>query len=294
MAVANAAAGEPLQELEFEVDSRLLVVGGGLAGMTAAIEAAKQGFGVYLIEREPILGGHLRNLNRNSDGRKFASFIEDLGEQVLQDERIKVFTSSEVVEQNGFVGAFETDIVMPSGATRTLKHGAILIATGAQEYRPEIHGLGTLERVMTQTDFEAALEKGDLQGRENLRVAMLQCAGSRDSEGLSYCSRVCCNHAVKNSLTLKKKFPDSRVDVLYRDMRCYGHGEIDYRNARRAGVNFIRFDPVENPPSITAEESGIAIRVTDPSIDMEVNIYPDILVLSNGMQPRDTDDLASM
>lgn len=296
MAVANAAAGEPLEELEFDVDSRLLIVGGGVAGMTAAVEAARQGFGVYLVEREPILGGHLRNLCRNVDGNTFADFIEDLSEQVLQNKRVRVFTNSEVVEQSGFVGSFETDIVMPSGATRSLKHGAILIATGAKEYRPEIHGLGVLPQVMTQTEFEAALEskakeKDDWQ---HVRVAMLQCAGSRDPDHLSYCSRVCCNHAVKNSLRLKTLFPGARVDVLYRDMRCYGLGEIDYRLARQAGVNFIRFDPEVNPPAITAEETGVEITVTDPSIDMDVQLYPDILVLSTGMQARDTQELASM
>ena len=294
MAVANATAGEPLDELEFTVNSRLLIVGGGVAGMTAAVEAAKQGFGVYLVEREPVLGGHVRHLYRNADGKLFTSFIEDLSEQVLQDDRIRIFTSSEVVEQSGFVGSFETDIVMPSGATRTLKHGAILIATGAKEYRPEIHGLGTFEQVMTQTDFEAVLEQKDEADWQQVRVAILQCAGSRDPEHLPYCSRVCCNHAVKNSLRLKTMFPEARVDVLYRDMRCYGHGEINYRLARQAGVNFIRFDPDADPPHITVKESGIEITVTDPSIDMKVQLSPDILVLSTGMQARETEELASM
>ncbi|TKB10865.1 FAD-dependent oxidoreductase [Desulforhopalus sp. IMCC35007] len=294
MAVANATAGKPLEELEFSVDSRLLIVGGGVAGMTAALEAAKQGFGVYLVEREPILGGHLRNLQRGPDGRKFTTFIDELVEEVLVDERIRIFTSSEVVEQAGFVGAFETDIVMPSGATRTLKHGAILIATGAEENRPEIYGLGSLETVITQTDFEQALEGGGGAGWENLQVTMLQCAGSRDKEYLPYCSRVCCNHAVKNSLHLKEMFPHARVDVLYRDMRCYGLGEIDYRLARQAGVNFIRFDPGENPPKIRATEEGIEITITDPSVGFPVELQPDLLVLSTGMRPRDTEDLASM
>ncbi len=143
MAVANATVGKALEELEFEVDSRLLIVGGGVAGMTAAVESARQGFGVYLIEREPQLGGQLRNLRRSADGRKFADFLATLTEKITADDRIRVFTSSEVVDQSGFVGSFETEIAMPSGATRTLKHGAILVATGAEEYRPEIHGLGT-------------------------------------------------------------------------------------------------------------------------------------------------------
>ncbi len=294
MAVANATAGEALEELEFEVDSRLLVVGGGVAGMVAAVEAARQGFGVYLIEREQELGGQLLNLQRSADGRKFVNFLEELKEKIEADDRIRVFVSSEVVEQSGFVGSFETEIVMPSGATRTLKHGAILIATGAEEYRPEIYGLGSLDSVMTQTDFETALENGKAEGWQHARVVMLQCAGSRDTDHLPYCSRVCCNHAVKNGLRFKKMFPEARLDVLYRDMRCYGMAEIDYRAARQAGINFIRFDPEENPPQINTEETGIEITVTDPSIRLPVHLHPDLLVLSTGMKPRDTEELASM
>ena len=294
MAVANATAGEPLEEMEFAVDSRLLIIGGGVAGMTAAIEAARQDFGVYLVEREAQLGGQLLNLQRSADGRKFADYLVTLIEKIAADERIRVFTSSEVIEQSGFVGSFETEIVMPSGATRTLKHGAILVATGAEEYRPEIHGLGTLDSVMTQTDFGAALENGSLADRQHSRVVMLQCAGSRDEAYLPYCSRVCCNHAVKNGLRFKEMFPKARVDVLYRDMRCYGLGEIDYRAARQVGINFIRFDPETNPPAINAEEAGIDIRVTDPSIRLPVRLHPDLLVLSTGMKPRETEELASM
>ena len=294
MAVANATAGEALQEMEFTVDAKLLVVGGGLAGMTAALEAARQGFGVYLVERESQLGGQLLHLQRSNNGRRFVDFIMDLKEKVLHNDKIRVFTSSEVVEQSGFVGSFETEIVMPTGGTRTLKHGAILVATGAEEYRPEIHGLGWLDTVMTQTDLEAELEKEPKPQWQKLRVAMLQCAGSRDAEHLPYCSRICCNQAVKNARRLKTLYPEARIDVLYRDMRCYGLSELDYAAARRLGINFIRFDPEENPVTITAMESGIDISVIDPSVRTEVRLKPDILVLSTGMKPRDAEELASM
>ncbi len=294
MAVANATAGEALEELEFDVDSRLLIVGGGVAGMTAAVEAARQGFGVYLVEKEAQLGGQLLNLQRNADGKEFGSFLESMKETIEQDEKIRVFTSSEVVDQSGFVGSFETEIAMPTGAIRTVKHGAILVATGAEEYRPEIYGLGEYDTVMSQTDFGAALENSEENDWQKLQVVMLQCAGSRDEEYLPYCSRVCCNHAVGNGLRLKKKYPDARVDILYRDMRCYGLGEEDYREARRAGINFIRYDPDENPPEIKTEETGIEINIVDPSVRLPVLLKPDLLVLSTGMVPRDTEELASM
>jgi len=294
MAVANAAAGEALQEMEFDVDGHLLVVGGGIAGMTAAVEAARQGFGVWLVEREAELGGQLLKLKRTADGQVFDEYLSDLKETLLGDERIKVFTSSEVIEQSGFVGSFESEIMTPSGATRTVQHGAILVATGAEEARPDLYGLGSVDTVMTQTDFESTLENRDEEEWQHARVVMLQCAGSRDKEYLSYCSRVCCNQAVKNGLRFKKMYPEAQIDVLYRDMRCYGLGEIEYRKARMAGINFIRYDPESNRPEITTGENGVEVTVTDPSIRMPVKIRANYLVLSTGMQPRDAEELASM
>lgn len=294
MGVANAAASEALQELEFDVDSRLLIVGGGISGMTAAVEAARQGFGVWLIEQEPELGGQLLRLKRTVGGQVFEDYLRGLKEKILGDERIKVFTSSEIVEQSGFVGSFETEIMTPSGATRVLKHGAILVATGATDARPEIYGLGELDTVMTQTDFESALENSEDEEWQHLRVIMLQCAGSRDRDFLPYCSRVCCNQAVKNGLRFKKMYPEAQIDVLYRDMRCYGLGELEYRRARMEGINFIRYNPDTHPPEITTDEGGVDVMVTDPSIRRPVKIRADLLVLSTGMQPRDTEELASM
>jgi heterodisulfide reductase subunit A len=146
--------------------------------------------------------------------------------------------------------------------------------------------------VITQTELGRLLE--DHQADEVAAAVMLQCAGSRCSEHLDYCSRICCNQAVSNALKLKERYPSARVDVLYRDMRCYGLGEVQYREARMAGVNFIRFDPAENAPEIDVEGQGISVRVVDPSIGLTVELEPDLLVLSTGMVPRDTEELASM
>jgi heterodisulfide reductase subunit A len=123
---------------------------------------------------------------------------------------------------------------------------------------------------------------------------MIQCTGSRDAQNQDYCSRICCNQAVKNSLAFKELRPDGRVDVLYRDMRCYGLGELNYRKARERGVNFIRYEPVTNVPDCVAAADRINVSVYDPSIRMRVNLQADLLVLSTGIKPRDTDELASM
>ncbi len=292
MAVANATQGEALEDLEFGVDANLLVIGGGIAGMTAALEAAQQGFGVYLVEQQRELGGQLLSLKRSSDGREIDTFLTNIKEQIFNTPQIKVFTSSMVVEQSGFVGSFQSEIMTPSGATRTLKHGAILVATGAEEYRPQIHGLDSHLSVATQTDFENMLESGG--DTEESHIVMLQCAGSRDEEYLPYCSRVCCNQAVKNALRMKRIKPTTRIDILYRDMRCYGLAELDYRRARQEGVNFIRYNPDSNSPKITTHENGIEITLTDPSIRRPIQLKPDLLVLSTGLTPRDTEELASM
>jgi heterodisulfide reductase subunit A len=261
--------------------------------MTAALEAAKQGFNVILVEQQSTLGGQALSLKRSWDGRDIGAYVEDLKNQVLNNDAIKVFLNSMVIDQKGFVGSFESEIMTPSGAARKIKHGAILVATGAEEARPDLYGLDTLDNVITQTDFEALLDRGDtINGYKH--VAMLQCAGSRDSNHLDYCSRVCCNQAVKNAMRFKELHPEGRVDILYRDMRCYGLGELNYRQARLQGINFIRFDPEENPPEIKTQEQRHRIAITDPSIGMPITLTPDLLVLSTGIKPRDTDELASM
>ena len=294
MAVANAAQAEPLSELEFDVDTSLLVIGGGVAGMTAAIEAARQGFGVYLVEQQEELGGQLRNLKRSWDGKDFRELLNSLKEQILNNSRIKVFTNAAIVDQNGFIGSFETEIMTPSGGTRKVSHGATLVATGTSEYRPDIYGLKEFAQVVSQTDFETLIvdQPGIAQGLHS--VVMLQCAGSRCATHLNYCSRICCNQAVKNSLLLKELNPEVRVDVLYRDMRCYGLGELEYRKARMKGVNFIRFDHDKTAPDIKVTHEEVSVEIHDPSIRLDVVLRPELLVLSTGIVPNDTEELATM
>jgi len=168
------------------------------------------------------------------------------------------------------------------------------VAIGAEEYRPEIYDLDSNDSVITLSDFESLLEQENNEELVDGHIVMLQCAGSRDEDHLPYCSRVCCNQAVKNALTLKEKYPETRVDILYRDMRCYGLGELNYRKARLDGINFIRYDLEGNTPEISYDNGNITVALTDPSIRLPVKLYPDMLVLSTGMKPRDTEELASM
>ena len=294
MAVANVSQAEPLSELEFTVEPSLLVIGGGVAGMSGAVEAAGQGFTVYLVEQQEELGGQVRLLQRSLDGQQFAPYLESLRQRVLGDEQIKVFTKAALIEQSGFVGSFDSEIMTASGGTRTIRHGATLVATGAREYRPALYGLDERDGVITQTDLETILAREPQRAAGWSSIVMLQCAGSRCREHLDYCSRNCCNQAVKNSLHLKQLNPETRVDVLYRDMRCYGMYELEYRRARLAGVNFIRFDPRHQSPQVDLGGERIDIVALDPSIRRPVSLRPDLLVLSTGLVPNDTEELATM
>ncbi len=293
MAVANVSHAEPLVEHEFDVEASLLIVGGGLAGMSAALQAARQGFRVYLIERQPKLGGQLRNLRRTMDGLPVAFFMDGLEEEIRANPKISVHTGSEIAAYSGFVGNFETEIMIPTGVSRKIRHGATLIATGGSEARPEIFGLGECDRVVTQTDFEQRLHDLPGLGLTCRHVVMIQCAGSRD-EHLPYCSRVCCNQAIKNSLAYKLRYPDARVDVLYRDVRTYGMNETKYLDARRAGVNFIRYDPETNPLRVTTDGEMPRVEVDDHSIRRRVVLEPDLLVLSTGIRANENEELGAM
>jgi len=294
MAIANVKQAEALKDHQFDVDSHLLIIGGGVAGIMASLQAAKQGFGVFLVEKNNRLGGHLNQLKHSVDGGRVKPFLNNLIRQVREQSDIHVFLNSEIISHTGFIGNFETEIMTPAGVSRVVKHGATVVATGGFESRPDIFGLNEYENVVAQTDLETLIEDTPTKLYDILHIVMIQCAGSRDMNYLEYCSRVCCNQAVKNALKIKKEFPAIRIDILYRDMRTYGHGELNYREARKAGVNFIRYDNQTNPIEFTYSTKEMKVKIVDPSIRRKVTLAPDLLVLSTGIEAADTDELASM
>jgi heterodisulfide reductase subunit A-like polyferredoxin len=292
MAVANVTRARPLRENEITIRSELLVIGGGLAGMTAAREAAQQGFPVFLVEREAELGGNLRHLRKTIDGKDIGPYLDELKREITANPRIHVITGAVIVGHTGYLGNYTTEVMTAGGAVRTIQHGALIVATGGREARPSLYGLGTRTDVLTQSDLERRMAD-DPRSLEGIRsVAMVQCAGSRD-ESRPYCSRICCTQAVKNALTLASLRPDVRIDILYRDMRTYGLTELQYLEARRRGVNFVRYDPETNPLGVTLEDSGIGICVTDRSVERRLELRPDLLVLSVGVEAHDNEELAT-
>ena len=287
-----------------------LVVGGGVAGMTAALNLADQGYHVYLVERQPELGGRARQIYHNALGGDPQAFLRGLMTRAQVHDRIEVLTGYEVVRHKGYVGNFQTTVqeaVEPR--QRLIEHGVVIMATGAQEYTGSAYGLGGHPQIMSQGDLEGRIAEGVLDPADLKQVVMIQCVGPWDeppSKGAPngdapafYCSRVCCTVAIKNALKLKELNPDVQVNVLYKDMRTYGFREQLYTEAREKGVVFTRFDDAHKPQVVAqgaAHENGrVHVRITDPILNVPLVLEPDVLVLSAAMVPPEgSRDLAQM
>jgi heterodisulfide reductase subunit A-like polyferredoxin len=291
MAVARAALLKPLTAKRLMINKRALVIGGGIGGMTAALSLAAQGFEAVLVEKEPHLGGVARELTHTIDGARIPEHLLALVERVTHHEKIQVLTETLIVGFGGFRGNFTTEVMVGPGMyERKIDHGAVIVATGATEYRPNEFLYGQDRRVLTQLDLSKRLEE---KGAEDLkRVVMIQCVGSRNTE-FPNCSRICCQTAVKNALHIKRLNPDTEVYVLHRDIRTYGETESYYRRARQQGVQFFRFDPQERP-EVSASEDSVSVTFKNQVLQRPLRLHADLLVLSAGMRPTDTEELSNM
>jgi heterodisulfide reductase subunit A len=281
MAVARAALLEAQPLIDVEVQPAALVVGGGIAGMYAALSLAEQGFPVHLVEKEKVLGGNLRRVFISSEGRDPQATLEQIIKQVLESGLISIHLNSQIKSTTGFMGNFNSIIEHADGHYNEIKHGATILATGAEEYRGPEYGYGTDPKIITQQEFESLL--GDPQSgiKEVDSIVMIQCVGPAEQ----FCSRICCTVALKNALAFKKKSPHSQVVILYRDIRTYGFKERLYTQAREQGVLFVRYD--DTRPEVKSDSDGkLFIRTTDPVIGRRLTFSPDLLVLSMPVVPR--------
>jgi len=297
MAVAKARVIEPLERLSLGVTPRGLVIGGGLAGMTAALALAEQGFEVDLVEKNKELGGFLRRIHYTLDNDDAQEYLEAMIKKVSSNKLIRVFLNARVENVSGYVGNFKTVVAQSSSSEekKELQHGAIIVATGGEEYHPSEYLYGNDPRVLTQLELENRIAAASSEKFGN--VMMIQCVGSRDDEH-PYCSRMCCGEAIKNALKIKEKDPDANLYVIYRDIRTYGLMEDHYRRAREAGVIFIRYDE-ENKPKVTNAASGgteaLQVSVYEPTIQEDIVIDADLLVLSAAViPPKENESLAKM
>jgi heterodisulfide reductase subunit A len=281
MAVAKSRLMEPLYPQFVDVNHDALVIGGGASGMTAALELAEQGFETYLLEKDNQLGGNLRRVKFLLNGKSPQAELESLIEEVQNQPKIHIYTGSEILSFEGSVGNFRTEF-SSDGEIHVINHGAVIVATGAQEYKPVEYLYGQDERVMTQVELEEKLANGGIGAKT---VVMIQCVGSRE-EARPYCSRICCSEAIKNALKIKETSPDTNVFVLYRDVRAYGFNEAYYTEAREKGVRFIRYEDNEKP-EVTPDNGRLKVSVHDPILDAKININSDLLILAAATVPRD-------
>lgn len=286
MSVARACLLEPLREYDLPVNKAALVVGGGIAGMTCALSIANQGHEVYLLEKEPELGGMAAKLRYTLDGMDVPAYVQDLAQKVYRHTGVHVYTDAVITDAAGYVGNFVTTIRSKRGPA-TIRHGAAVIAIGADLYTPTEYLYGEDEKVLTQLELEQRIAAGDPSVLQCRSLSMIQCVGCRQ-EDRNYCSRICCGQAIKNALKFKETNPEADVQIYFRDMRTYGLNEDYYRLAAEKDVKFIRYEPTEKPEvEAVVEEGRPVLRVTapDPVLGQKLAVDADLLVLSAALVP---------
>lgn len=284
MAVARANLLEPLKSESVDVTQSGLAIGGGIAGMTAALGLAEQGFPVYLVEKEKKLGGLLNSIHSTLTGEDPRPYVEDLEKKLREDPLVHVLTGTEVEKVEGYVGNFTT--TLSNG--EKINHGIVIVATGGKEHKPTQYLYGKDKRVVTHLDLEDMLAKG----MKAKTVAMINCVESRD-ETREYCSRICCSQTVKNALRIRELNPDADIYVFYRDMRTYAFREKYYDQAREKGIIFMRYDP-ETRPKLEKKEGKLLLYVHDAALDQDFLLSPDLVVLSTGVSPSENAALSQM
>ncbi len=290
MSVARAGELRPLEEIELPIDKRGLVVGGGLAGMTAALGLAEAGFEVYLVEKEKELGGMARRIHRTLEGLDVQACLAELTKRVYADSLVHVLTDSRITDFSGYVGSFTTRVTRNEsrhGRQQEIKHGITVIATGAEEHEPTEYLYGRDDRVVTLLELEDRIQRCDERVTTAGSLAMILCVGCREEER-PHCSRVCCSQAIKCALQLKELDPGKDITILFRDMRTYGFQEDYYREAAEKGVRFIRYEPGSKPLVEAVEEDGrsvLRVTISDPILDKELAIDTDMVALAAAIVP---------
>jgi heterodisulfide reductase subunit A len=313
MAVAKATLLEPQTEPEVEVKGASLVIGAGVAGMTAALSMASQGFKVHLIEKEKEAGGMTQRLYKLYPTLADASeVVNPLIEAVKSNKNIELLTSTTLKDVSGYIGNFNAIATSPDG-DKEMNVGTIIVAPGSSNYTPPkgLYEYGVHDHVITQRELDEKLRQGEIGEPE--RIVMIQCVGARKGEirpseleafpksdtaellrrilkarkeeGWPYCSRICCMNAIKNAILVKEKSPMTDVVVLFGDLRVYKEYEDFYRKARDLEVRFIRHIE-EVPPEVAQTPDGkLQVTTYDALSGMEVKFPAEWVVLSTPLIP---------
>ncbi|MDY6862225.1 MAG: FAD-dependent oxidoreductase [Thermodesulfobacteriota bacterium] len=298
MAISKARLLVPLKMVSLTTTPVGLVIGGGIAGMVSALNLAQQGFEVNLLEKGMSLGGLAKKVYTTLNGEDVQQYVKDLTKSVTDHPLVNVYTRVKILESEGYIGNFTTKIT--SGSKKDIieiKHGTVIIATGAEEYKPEEYFCKKSRNVTTLLDLESDIAKKSKRIANVKNVVMINCVGSRDEER-PYCSRVCCSQSIKCALNLKTQNPEVNIYILYRDIRTYGFSEDYYRQAREEGIIFIQYEP-ENPPDVKMDKiqgkEVLTVQLKDPVLGQDFIIDADIVALAAGTIPLKTNkDLSQM
>ncbi len=295
MAVAKAMLLEPLDRMRIDINQAALVIGGGVAGMTAALNLADQGFRTYLLEKEKELGGNALRLKHTWRGDDVQAYVRDLRDRVVNHAGIEVLLESKILDVHGFVGQFATS-VEAGGAVRDLEHGVVVLASGGEAFTPQEYLYGKNSHVTRWHELEELFEKEPKRLEEAEAIAFIQCVGSREPEH-PYCSKICCTESVRHAIELKGRKPELEIYIMYRDLRTYGLREELYTKARRLGIKFIRF-PVDKKPVVEPmSENGrekLRITVRDHVLCRMVQLRVDYLNLATAIVPKGQMELSKL
>ena len=289
MSVSKITLMEPLGEEELQINQSALIIGGGIAGITAAKTLSDQGYHAYIIEKSDRLGGNALKVHETWKGENVSQSLNQMIADIQTDNNIDLFTNSEIAQVDGFVGNFKTTINMADG-TKELLHGVTIIASGAQEYKPDHYLYGEDERVLTGLELGLKLVENDPSISQKQTVLFVQCVGSRIPER-PYCSKLCCTNSIKNALQLKKLNPAMNVYILYQDMRTYGLREDLYREARAKGILFFRYH-ADQGLDVRQDEEALKVRFTDTVLRRKMEIAPELMVLASAITPPKKNMLA--
>jgi len=291
MAVARAVLIEPLPMPSVPVNRSALVVGGGVAGMVSALTLARQGFQAHIVEEKDRLGGHALKLTRTWKGEDIPLFVEQLVKDVLDNEAIQVHLNSAISGTSGYVGNFKTTIASAAADGVEIEHGVTILAIGAHSLKPDEYLFGRNPRVFLWHDLDEAWDTDVV--RKASSAVFIQCVGSREPDR-PHCSRICCTFSVQKAVELKTLYPETNVYILYRDIRTYGEREDLYREARRLGVIFIRYDREHKPAVREIGDGRLEVTVMDHVLRRPITLNPDFITLASAIQTRDADKTAQL
>ncbi|CCK79951.1 response regulator [Desulfobacula toluolica] len=291
--ISRARFKNPVPVEEVESNQNALVIGGGIAGITAALSIADCGYHVDLVEKNDTLGGNLLWMDKTVDGLDIQAYLAEKVKQLESHDHVTIHkqTNIEGSGVNGFAvndyrgraGEFSTVLNKDDDRSETIFHGVTILATGGNQAPLDLMSNDPSKNVLTQKEFEIAVHDREIDPENLDSVVMIQCSGTRD-EKQNYCSRVCCIRALKNALFLKEKNPDVQVFIFYRDMMSYGFFEEYYTRAKNIGVVFFQYDP-ENKPVTQTNKSGCLVKARDILLDMPVEIQADCVIHATGILP---------